>query len=358
MTYLKKYDESQFNEFNFHKVARMQFQILAQLCKISKKMVNTSLSIFRDTDFITADVISHVEFNIRVKSIIEQLKMTTATEFMNVLRLIQVVNHGNQLATLRSLNWKFLRKYPAALDEILTLPQTYGAENCSCGIQSNCSQSYNFHFPIPNQPPIQIPTGFRFGCMALDSVLQSSLICLYNKTCLTFMQTSMYYSKPTSAEILTYSPLFPPNTTIETIVSQLFVSEWFENVSFDLYFNECAPQSCQYSYSMQYNPIYVATTLMGLFGGLTEGLRVFLYFIEFLIIKFIDRRKKKNQVAPDSHPQDIHVSDLDNNTIEIGSVSATVTIQVTISYYYLIAKNPIFHENFFSIVESLLRKSL
>jgi hypothetical protein len=114
------------------------------------------------------------------------------------------------------------------------------------------------------------------------------------------------------------------------MLSQLFVSEWFENKSFDLYFNECAPQSCQYSYSMQYNPVYVVTTLMALFGGLTQGLHFFLYCIQLIIIKFIDRRKKKNQVAPCSNPLDVAVIDLDSNTIEMGSVSATTTIQVTI----------------------------
>jgi len=150
------------------------------------------------------------------------------------------------------------------------------------------------------------------------------------------MQASMYFSKPAPAEILTYSPLFPPNTTIETFLSQLFVSEWFKNTSFDRYFNECAPQSCQYSYSKQYNPVYVVTMLISLFGGLTQGMRTILHCIELIIIKFLDRRKKKNQVAPCSHPLDIAVIDQDNNNIEIGPVSettTTTTIQVTFILY-------------------------
>jgi hypothetical protein len=152
------------------------------------------------------------------------------------------------------------------------------------------------------------------------------------------MQASMYYSKPVPAEILTYSPLFPPNTTIETILTQLFVSKWLQNASFDLYFNQCAPQSCQYSYSKQYNPLYVVTTLMALFGGLTQGLHFILYCIQLIIIKFIDHRKKKNQVAPNSHPSDIVVIDPDNNTIEMDSVSPppTTTIQVAIPYSFFL----------------------
>jgi len=333
MTYSSLYDGYPNPKTNFLKVARMQFQIVEKLCTLSKNMLNTSMSIFEDTDFITLDVISRDEFNVRTETIIEQFKIKAANEFMDVLKLIKVTNHGNQLATLYLSNWKVIAKYPKPQIQentprinILTLPQTYGAENCSCGIQSNCSQLSELFSLIYRQPLL----GFRVGCLVLDSVLESSLACLYNQTCLDLIQTSFYLSKPVRAEILTYSPLLLPNTTIEKMLSQLFVSEWFENKSFDLYFNECAPQSCQYSYSMQYNPVYVVTTLMALFGGLTQGLHFFLYCIQLIIIKFIDRRKKKNQVAPCSNPLDVAVMDLDNNTTEMGSVSATKTIQVTI----------------------------
>jgi hypothetical protein len=332
-------DEPIIDEKDFRQVINVQFQILEKLCTLSKSMLNTSLSIFGNTDFITANVISHAEFNVRIETIIEQFKITATNEFMDVLRLIQAINHGNQLATVFMSNWKFVRRYlnpnvgsttPETLNVLLTLPQTYGTEKCSCGIQSNCSQLSELLFYIPNRSLIQPIPGFHVGCLTLDSVLKLSLICLYNQTCLDMIQRSAYMSQPVRAEILTYSPLLPPNTTIEKMLSQLFVSEWLQNISFDRYFNECAPQSCQYSYSMQYNLLYVVTTLVALFGGLTHGLHFILYCIQLIIIKFIDRRKKKNQVAPNSNSLDIAVIDPDNNTIEIDSVSPATTIQVTI----------------------------
>ena len=332
MTYSEDYRFYPSSEHDFLKGVRMQFQIVEKLCTLSKNMLNTSMSIFEDTDFITLDVISRDEFNVRTETIIEQFKIKASNEFMDVLKLIKVTNHGNQLATVYTSNWKFVGKNLDSVKtfNILSLPQIYGAENCSCGIQSNCSQLSELFFYIPNQPLKKLLVGFRIGCLVLDSLLESSLTCLYNQTCLDLMQTSPYHSKPVRAEILTYSPLLPPNTTIEKMLNQLFISEWFQNKSFDRYFNECAPQSCQYSYAMQYNPVYVVTKLMALFGGLTQGLRFFLYCIQLIIIKFIDRRKKKNQVASYSNPLDIPVIDLDNNTIEMGSISAATTIQVTI----------------------------
>lgn len=267
------------SENEFRTVIGTQFQILAKLCRVSKNMLNTSLSIFGDTDFITADVISRDQFNVRIETIIKQFKKTTSNEFMDIVRLIQVVNHGNQLATLYSSNWRFIQKYsnsyhaqqwPPETLNVLTLPRTYGAKNCSCGIQSNCSEASNFGLRVSDESYKQTLPGFRIGCTLLDAVLQSSLIGLYNQTYLSRMQASFYREKPIRIESLTYSSLFSPNTTIETILSQLFVSKWLEKTSFDLYFNECAPQSCQYSYSKQYNPLYTVTMLMALFGGLTK----------------------------------------------------------------------------------------
>ncbi len=339
MTDIQIYNRHANPEYNFLKVVRMQFQIMEKLCTFSKNLLNTSMSIFKDTDFISLDAISPDEFNVRTETIIEQFKIKASNEFMDVLKLIKVTNHANQLATLRLSNWKFVAKYLKTyiLPEnilhalnILTLPQTYSANKCSCGIQSNCSQLSELLFYIPNRSLIQPIPGFHVGCLTLDSVLKLSLICLYNQTCLDMIQRSAYMSQPVRAEILTYSPLLPPNTTIEKMLSQLFVSEWLQNISFDRYFNECAPQSCQYSYSMQYNLLYVVTTLVALFGGLTHGLHLILNCIQLIIIKFNDRRKKKNQVAPNSNPLDIAVIDPDNNTIEIDSVSPATTIQVTI----------------------------
>jgi hypothetical protein len=321
---------------DFRSVIRMQFQALSKLCTLSQNTLNTSLAIFGQTDFITANVISRAEFDVRTQAIIQQFKKTIPNQFIETLKLIQTTNHGNQLATMFSSNWKFFAKYPIAyidllLDQpihVLTRPQKYGAENCSCGLKSTCSKLSDFPFRTSNQSLRQTLPGFLVGCLLFDSLLQSSLTCLYNETCLGMMRASIYYSKPVPVETLIYSPLMMPNTTIETMLSQLFVSEWFQTISFDLYFNECAPQSCQYSYSIESNIIYVITTLIALFGGLTKGLHFFLYCIQLIVVKFVDCRRKKKQLVPYRNQPDIAVINQDINTIEIDPIEATTTVQV------------------------------
>ncbi len=339
----KALDEKFVYENDFRASARLQFLTILKFCAHSQKTVNLSLSIFRQKDFITARVISRAEFDVQIEALIEQFKTTTADQFMQTFKLIQATNLGNQIATAFSSNWKFIMKYPedgsASSYDLSNLPaltreKTYGTDNCSCAIQSNCTKLSDFPFRTSNQSSSQTLQGFRTGCLPLDSLLQSSLSCLYNQSCLDMMRAAIYYSKPVPVEILKYSSSMDPNITIEKILSQLFVSKWFHHFSFDRYFNECAPQSCQYSYSTKFNRIYVITTLIALFGGLTDGLHFVVSCISLLVFKLYDylKKKKNNVVASHSQQSNIVAINNENNALEAISKPIIATEQVIICF--------------------------
>ncbi|CAF1437495.1 unnamed protein product [Adineta steineri] len=322
---------------DFRHTLRMQFQTLLILCTVSQNTLNASLLVFKETDLITTYVISRVEFDARTKSVIEQFKRTTSNQFIETFKLIQAINHANQLATLFYSNWVFFRKYPDEyagslfkdeLIDVLTRPKKYGTDNCSCGIQSNCSKLSEFRFLTLEKPFTELP-GFLRGCMMFDSLLQSTLTCLYNKTCLGFMQASILDFKPIPVNVLSYSSLAMPNTTIEILLNQMFVSQWFENTSFDLYFNQCAPKSCEYSYVLEYNSLYVVTTLFALFGGLTKGLHFLVKFLAIIVYKIVDWRKKKRQVVSSLTSSDISMNNEDDEEMS-NAVSIPTTIVTTI----------------------------
>ncbi|CAF0761016.1 unnamed protein product [Adineta steineri] len=301
-------------EFQIHARIGFHFDSLSKICELTRNTLNTALSKFEETDFITMHVIPQDEFNRKIKSIIEQFKTTTSDQFIETFKLIQTINHANQLASLFSSSWRFYLSNTElySLDQGSTLnviarSVIYGKDNCSCGRYSTCSESVYFPFRTSNQSLRESLPGFFSGCLPFDSLLQSSLTCLYNQTCMDILRAIIYHSKPIPYNILTSSLLSNPNTTIETLLSQLFISQWFPKPSFNLYFNECNPQSCQYSYQMQYNSIYVATTLFALFGGLTKGLHFGVFLIGLIIYKIIDYRKKKTQIGIDSNQSDIAV---------------------------------------------------
>ncbi|CAF3872343.1 unnamed protein product [Adineta steineri] len=301
-------------EFQIHARIGFHFDALSKICELTRNTLNTALSKFEETDFITVHVIPQDEFNRKIKLIIEQFKTITSDQFIETFKLIQTINHANQLASLFLSNWRFYLSNIEfnSLDQgsilnVIARSVIYGKDNCSCGRYSTCSESVDFSFSTSNQSLREILPGFFSGCLPFDSLLQSSLTCLYNQTCMDILRAIIYLSKPIPYNVLTSSLLSNPNTTIETLLSQLFISQWFLKPSFNLYFNECNPQSCQYSYKMQYNAIYVATTLFALFGGLTKGLHFGVFLIGLIIYKIIDYRKKKTQIGIDSHQSDTAV---------------------------------------------------
>ena len=137
-------------------------------------------------------MISPVEFDLQTETIIEQFKKTTPNQFMETFQFIQTINQANQLASLFLSNWVFFLNYSdptkplleGFLIDVLAQPTTYDNGNCSCGIQSNCSTLSDFPFRLSNQSIRATLSGFLVGCYSFDALLQSTLLCLYNQTCM------------------------------------------------------------------------------------------------------------------------------------------------------------------------------
>jgi hypothetical protein len=191
----------------------LQFMMISKFCNLSQKTMDSSLSTFYQTDFITANAISRSDFDVQTRVLIEQFKRTIIDEFIQILKLIRTTNHGNQLATVFQSNWRFIPLRSSQYWDgsgvpfdlpVLTEIRTYGADKCSCAIQPNCSELITYRHRASNQSLIQTLSGFRIGCLPLDALLQSSLSCLYNQSCVTMMQALNYYSKPVSVDILMY----------------------------------------------------------------------------------------------------------------------------------------------------------
>jgi hypothetical protein len=138
------------------------------------------------------------------------------------------------------------------------------------------------------------------------------------------MRAQIYYNRPVPVEIFTFYQFWTPNTTIETIIKELFIYDWYPHISFDLYFNVCAPQSCQYSYTVQYNRAYILATLIGLFGGLTKGLRLFILCMAWIVNTLVDQRKRKKiEVVPVIQKRVVAPIDSNMNVRQISIIPIT-----------------------------------
>jgi hypothetical protein len=136
-------------------------------------------------------------------------------------------------------------------------------------------------------------SGFASGCLPISSLLQSTLKCLYNQSCLDEILSVTLTNDTFLAMPIRETSRFNVNSTVEILVNNLMVEIWKTNFSYQKYFAQCAPLSCTYSQVKRHHFIYVLTKVVGLLGGLIMALGI----IVPSATKFL-RRRRNNQPNP------------------------------------------------------------
>jgi hypothetical protein len=173
------------------------------------------------------------------------------------------LENANQLMTIYSTNWVYasINYDPNLIGLAIPLePVSHG--NCSCAVSSNCVEPITLNG--------QIVPGLLLGCLPLESLFQSTLICLYNQTCINQININH----------LNVTPLIPPmdselsiNRTVGDLVDNALDLTWSVEISYANFFDQCSPASCVYSVNQHRDVIEIIVTLLGLYGGLTVALR-------------------------------------------------------------------------------------
>ncbi|CAF4415992.1 unnamed protein product, partial [Adineta steineri] len=114
-------------------------------------------------------------------------------------------------------------------------------------------------------------------CLPLNSFLQSTFECLYNQSCINII--SSYVNASIIPRILNNTnSRFNSNLLTSDIVEEMFIESWSINISYKAFFQQCQPTSCSYKLIDRYNLLYVVTTILGLYGGLTVLLKIIVPF--------------------------------------------------------------------------------
>ena len=151
--------------------------------------------------------------------------------------------------------------------------------------------------PDTTTQPLFLVPGFVVGCTVFESLLATSLECLYsNSSCLSTM-IEVWLNETISSEGLGPIPpldaslttRFAQTDTILAIVSELMVEQWEPLLSFADYFQACAPSECSYSREERRDLTSVFTILFSVFGGLSSLLRLLCP----MIIRLFSRFKNK-----------------------------------------------------------------
>ena len=122
-------------------------------------------------------------------------------------------------------------------------PGQYSTSNgtCSCTADTACSQQSGFYNLtgyktvnatsttvtqiVPLVRLLSTVPGIMAGCLPYNSLLQSTLQCFYNQSCIDHIQTFIHGFSLVSP---LSSSHFPQDTTVKSLLDELFVESWNE----------------------------------------------------------------------------------------------------------------------------------
>ncbi|CAF1372533.1 unnamed protein product [Adineta ricciae] len=290
--------------------SQFYFQLLSTLCTMANQTINESLELFYRTKFVSKELYHSKVFNTQTDLIMKQFQQTIPESYQRIIGLLKSNFEINQFVTptnswflydyrdsngnyiLRLLYFRYNSKERPTCDASSEDPLRY-----SCSLPSYDLCHRQTIIKDKRFDSIIIP-GMYQTWFPLQAVLISTLECLYNRTCLSeikkFILSNIslddYNILTDCSENETFSP-------IENLTNKLFIRSWLNGSSYQSYFNQCRPLSCQYTYKTKFQTIYIVTNLIGLMGGLQISLRLVLPIIILILVKmrtFIFQHRQMN----------------------------------------------------------------
>ena len=279
------------NAFTLRGTLFSHYQALRILCDLAQDAVRDARQQYLASSIIAASVIEHGRFTKQIDASLARFEATLSEEFSSNLKLVRGMVQGNAFVSLYSTNWYPVLHNSFDWATVYQHPQDYG--NCSCLASAFCTQ--------PSVPPIQ---GYLVGCTPLEALLQSSIECLYERTCLDLVTEHLNLSIPSPRPLNANQTRFYPRDTMEFVAQKMFIETCSPNVSYDRFFEQCRPLSCSVTLVERNGLLTIVTVFFGLFGGLTTSLKLLIPFVVFSAYKIIRKRKRTGQVTVQSRQSD------------------------------------------------------
>ncbi|CAF0927490.1 unnamed protein product [Rotaria sordida] len=282
---------SNYDQLDFRTLAISLFYFLSQLCRFSQEVVQAALIAFQKQTFINSQAMSRSLFDIELRLIIEKFQLQIPLKMLREIQLITGLIQADALQSDYESNWVYqVNRTGTGFDvryDVSVIPRQFS--NCNCRTSSNCRQLSSMRskngtilFTIP---------GFYVGCLPSQALIQSTMECFYNQSCIDQIQSHIDYQQvPLNITplIILESSRYSPETTIEEMLKKLFVEQWDSQTYFEQYYHQCQPTYCQYQYIEQYS-VSSITKLTGLVGGLNLAFRL---ITPILVISFLHIKRK------------------------------------------------------------------
>ncbi|CAF0785634.1 unnamed protein product [Adineta steineri] len=257
----------------------IQFRVLASLCSLAQQSIDNDKSEFLNNKLVTLEAMSFSSFQAQIDSLNATFIAQTSDKFRRTQSFIYETFRANQLLAVPGTNWQLAFTTAADNYVVATVPRASFGNNYSC-ITSLDSFSRPLYIDA-NYNTTVLP-GVVAGCLPIDGTRLSTLECFFDSNCILNLTsiastriTTIWIAKPLNAST---PSIYPSNTLIGSLVDSLFVEDWGIKSNYSSYFDSCAPDSCSYKYIDHNTILYIITTVLGLYGGLTVVLSFIVWY--------------------------------------------------------------------------------
>jgi hypothetical protein len=291
---------------DFFRIGVFQFRTLRSLCQLARETIIKDIQLFKKTEFIQSLLISPQVFESQINSSFMMSIDSIHQRFLRELHFMQDTAAQSLLFTGASVTslqpkYKVISNVAEASVPYYGIKYTF-SDGSSCTCSSSTAVTCMGLATFKNDTVFD----FQTGCYMLSALLKSTLKAFYNQTFVNMLTNSSdTFNKLDSSR---------SNQTIETLLSQMFVTHWSKTASFQEYFKRCAPDSCQYTLREQHSFLETVISLIGLFGGFSSVLRIVVPILTTTIWpaiwKFASRRRRTHvlEFVPDESATGIHNS--------------------------------------------------
>ncbi|CAF1661409.1 unnamed protein product, partial [Adineta ricciae] len=210
INYLFYENTSYYFQLDFRHSASSRFQLLRTLCQLAQQSITDHLNEYYSYEFITNELLSSNVFHLQIDSFLSVFQQTFPSSFRNLLKLIRqtTISNGIFSAIDTSLAYAF---HPSNITRIY-MDSIYYYEislqskifDCYCdnyticampeGIYSNLDRYDHPGSAWINDVNVKAQTaginatflidGMIVGCKPIESLMRSTLECLYDRICL------------------------------------------------------------------------------------------------------------------------------------------------------------------------------
>ncbi|CAF1074327.1 unnamed protein product [Adineta steineri] len=160
-------------------------------------------------------------------------------------------HNKRNLRTFQALttNWHPVVAHEATSGWIYMQAEKYNLSSCNCATMPGCVEPMSLELNTGSNWTVP---GMMIGCLPLESMLESTLECIYDQYCLNTI-TQIFLAESIQPLFSTRTRFKPINTTkLTTIASELFIEDWGVEFIYEKYFASCQPKTCSYVLSERF----------------------------------------------------------------------------------------------------------